>query len=63
MSNNGPLGNCCKVLKEHLIRHVLKGRNEGFYRPAFFTCVLTRSARLAFIGENFVLEKLESPLI
>ena len=29
MSNNGPLGNYCEVLKEHLIGDVLKGQNEG----------------------------------
>ena len=28
MSSNGPLGNNCGVLKEHLIGHVLKGQNE-----------------------------------
>ena len=31
--------------------------------PAFFTCVRTQLARLAFIGEKLVLEKSESPLI
>ena len=29
MSNNGPLGNCCKVPNEHIIGHVLEGQNEG----------------------------------
>ena len=31
--------------------------------PAFFMCTPTWLARLAFIGENLVLEKAESPLI
>ena len=29
MSSNGPPGNCCGVLKEYLIRHVLRGQNGG----------------------------------
>ena len=29
MCSNEPLGNCSGVLKEHLIRHVLKGQNRG----------------------------------
>ena len=27
MSSNEPLGNCCKVLNENLIEHVLGGQN------------------------------------
>ena len=27
MSSNGSLGNCCKVLNEHTIGHVLVGQN------------------------------------
>ena len=26
-SSNGPLGNCCKVPNEHIIGHVLVGKN------------------------------------
>ena len=29
MSNNGPLGNCCKVPNKHIIGHVLEGQNGG----------------------------------
>ena len=28
-SNNGPPESCCRVLKEYLIKHVLKGQNRG----------------------------------
>ena len=29
MSSNGPSRNCCKVLNENLIGHVLEGQNGG----------------------------------
>ena len=31
-SSNGPPGNCCKVLNEHTIEHVLVGQNGGSTR-------------------------------
>ena len=30
MSSNGPLENCCKVLNEHTIGHVLVRQNGGY---------------------------------
>ena len=30
MSSNGPPGNYCKVLNEHVTGHVLVGKNGGF---------------------------------
>ena len=36
MSSNGPPRNCCKVVNEHIIGHVLIGQNEGFTNMPLF---------------------------
>lgn len=30
MNSNETLRNCCEMLNEHLLGHVLRGQNEGF---------------------------------
>ena len=54
MSNNGPPGNCCKVLNEHTIRHVLVGQNgwstKGIVKSNFVTSYLIFRASIPTVS-------------
>ena len=67
MKKNGVFTNRpikCHIFLNQCSSLILKSPAESpICGPAFFTCVPTRSARLAFICEKNVLEKSKSPLI